>query len=84
MIVDVTISVASYFITKYVSPEHAKDVLFVIVTMQPVVVSLIIGITAEDVAARLSNSHPTQLAAKMAQVAKLNERYSRECSEECQ
>ena len=39
MICDVVVSLATYFISKYVNPEAAKDVLFVISILQPVVIA---------------------------------------------
>jgi hypothetical protein len=50
LIVDTVVSVASYFITKYVNPEAAKDALFLIAAMQPVFVMVIAGIAIEDAA----------------------------------
>ena len=45
---DVLISGATYFLSRYASPEVAKDILFVIGLLQPVVISVIIGIAIED------------------------------------
>ena len=49
MLVNVIISVATYFVTKYVNPEAAKDVLFLIGAMQPVVLAVIASITVQNV-----------------------------------
>lgn len=49
MIVDLVVSVSTYFITKYVSPEAAKDVLFLIGVMQPVVITVVVSITVQNV-----------------------------------
>ena len=54
MIVDVVVSVASYFVVKYVAPEAAKDVMFLIGALQPVVIALIVGIAHEDAAVKSS------------------------------
>ena len=50
MVADVVVSVASYFITKYASPEMTKDVLFMIGALQPVVLLVIASITVQNVA----------------------------------
>ena len=52
MIIDVVVSVATYFVAKYVAPEIAKDVMFMIGVMQPVVIALIVGIAVEDAATK--------------------------------
>ena len=52
MIVDVVVSVATYFVAKYVAPEVAKDVMFMIAALQPVVIALIVGIAVEDAAVK--------------------------------
>ena len=52
MIADVVVSLSTYFISKYVNPEAAKDVLFVISILQPVVIAVIIGIAVEDAATK--------------------------------
>jgi hypothetical protein len=48
MVLDVVVSFATYFITKYVNPEMTKDILFVIAGLQPVIVTLIGAIAYED------------------------------------
>lgn len=48
MIFDVVISTATFFITKYVAPEMAENILWLIGSWQPVVISVIIGIAVED------------------------------------
>ena len=52
MMADVVVSVATYFVVKYVAPEIAKDVMFMIGVMQPVVIALIVGIAVEDAATK--------------------------------
>ena len=47
-IVDLVVSTASYFITKYVAPQTGNDVLWVIGMWQPVIIALITGIAIED------------------------------------
>ena len=56
MIIDVVVSVATYFVVKYVAPEIAKDVMFLIGVMQPVVIALIVGIAVEDAAVKGSGN----------------------------
>lgn len=50
MILDLVVSLASYFVGKYAGPEVSKDILYVIGLMQPVFVSIIIAIAIEDAA----------------------------------
>lgn len=52
MLLDVAISSATYFITKYVAPETGNDILWLIGTWQPVVIAMITGIAIEDAAAK--------------------------------
>jgi hypothetical protein len=49
MLVNVVVSVVTYFVTKYAAPELAKDVLFLIGAMQPVVIAVIVSITVQNV-----------------------------------
>ncbi len=51
MVVDVAVSLATYFITKYAAPAAADDILKVIVTLQPVVIAVVASITVQNVAA---------------------------------
>lgn len=51
MILDVIVSTATYFITKYVAPEIGNDIIWLIGSWQPVVIALITGIAVEDAAA---------------------------------
>ena len=50
MVVDVIISSATYFISKYVAPEIGNDIIWLIASWQPVIYALIAGIAAEDAA----------------------------------
>jgi len=59
MMLDVIVSLALYFIVKYVEPSIVEDIKFVIAALQPVVLVVINSIAKED-AARLSNSNITQ------------------------
>lgn len=58
MVLDVLISTATYFVTKYVSPELAEQIIWLIVTWQPVIVALILGIAIEDAGAKASGKFP--------------------------
>ena len=58
MISDVIISNITYFVTVFVAPEKAEMALWLIGSWQPVIVAVIIGITAEDAATK-SNSNIT-------------------------
>lgn len=50
MVLDVVISTATFFLTKYVSPDLAENILWLIGAWQPVVISVIVGIAVEDAA----------------------------------
>lgn len=41
MIVDVTVSLATYFVTRYAAPDIAKDVLFIIGILQAPILAVI-------------------------------------------
>ena len=49
MVFDTVVSLALYFIGKYV-PSAAEDVKYVIFGLQPVVIAVIVGIFVEDAA----------------------------------
>ena len=49
MVVNVVVSLITYFVTKYVNPEAAKDVLFLIGALQPVVIAVIASITVQNI-----------------------------------
>jgi len=48
MISDLVFSIAIYFIAKYVGPEASTDILWLIGIIQPVIISVIMGIAIED------------------------------------
>jgi hypothetical protein len=50
MVVDLILSTATYFITAYVAPDLAKNILWVIGAWQPAVYAVINGIATEDAA----------------------------------
>ena len=60
LMLDTVVSIITYFVGKYAIPSVADDVLFFIAAIQPVFLALIAGIAAEDSAAKLSGSHPSQ------------------------
>lgn len=51
MVVDLIVSLASYFLAKYASPDLSKDVLTVIGLLQPVVLLVIASITVQNIEA---------------------------------
>lgn len=55
-IVDLAVSTATYFISKYVDPASGADVLWLIAAWQPVVLILINSIAKEDVADKMAAS----------------------------
>jgi len=52
MILDVVISTITYFVTAYVAPDIAEQIIWVIGAWQPVIVALIVGIAVEDAAVK--------------------------------
>ena len=48
MVLDLAVSFATYFLTKYAAPAVADDVLYVIAGLQPVFVVIIGAIAYED------------------------------------
>ena len=50
-VVDLVVSVSTYFVTKYVSPESSKDILFLLAACQPVVITLIASYTYQNTVA---------------------------------
>jgi hypothetical protein len=56
-VLDLVITLALYFTSKY-APMAAEDVKIVILAIQPVFVTLIAGIAAEDAAALKSGIYP--------------------------
>lgn len=49
-VVDLVVSTATYFVTKYLAPGTGNDILWVIGSWQPVIIALITGIAVEDAA----------------------------------
>ena len=50
MVLDLVVSLVIYFVTKYLAPAVAEDVLFVVAGMQPVVLAVIVMWGVEDAA----------------------------------
>lgn len=48
LIIDVVVTLITYFITKYAAPGIAEDVLFVLGLLQPVFLAVIVAIMVED------------------------------------
>lgn len=48
LMLDTAISLATYFVGKYVAPDASKDVLIVIAALQPVFYKMIDAIASED------------------------------------
>lgn len=57
MISDVVISIVVYFVSKYVVPSAAEDILWLIGILQPVFVTLINAIAKEDAALKSNPSY---------------------------
>lgn len=49
MVLDMIISIVTYFTTKYVNPDAAKDVLTLIAILQPVILFVIGAITLQNI-----------------------------------
>ena len=58
---DVTVSLVTYFVGKYAAPGASADILYVLGGMQPIWIAVIYGITKEDTAAIAAGSHPSQM-----------------------
>ena len=58
LILDTIISITLYFIGRYSNPEMAEDMKFLIASLQPIFVAVIIGIFAEDNAQIKANITP--------------------------
>jgi len=54
MMFDLILSVTVFFVTKYAGPEYSDDVLFLIGAVQAPILFVIVGITVEDSAQKLS------------------------------
>ena len=54
MVFDVIVSTATFFITKYVNPDLAESIIWLIGAWQPVIIAVIIGIAVEDAAEKSS------------------------------
>ena len=59
LILDTIVSVATYFVGKYMGAE-GKDVIFLVAALQPIFMVAINSITKEDVAQLEAGTHPTQ------------------------
>ena len=64
MKVDVVLSNITYFITLFLAPDKAEMALWLIGSWQPVIISVIVGITAEDAAVK-SNPNTVTTPAKL-------------------
>ena len=49
MLVDVIVSIAAYFTGKYMSPEASKDILFLIGSLQPIILVVVASITVQNI-----------------------------------
>lgn len=49
MVTDVIVSLVTYFVGKYLNPEAAKDILFLIGALQPVILLVIASIAIQNV-----------------------------------
>jgi len=60
LVLDTIISLTLYFTAKYLAPELADDVKFLIAALQPVFVAIILAILGEDAAMLRAGIHPSQ------------------------
>jgi hypothetical protein len=63
MITDVVVSLVTYFAGKYINPEAAKDILFLIGALQPAVLLVIGSIAVQNVAGIRAQSAIDQVMA---------------------
>ena len=52
LILDTVLSLTIYFVTRYVAPDVAKDVLYVLAALQPIVLAVVVMWGVEDAAAK--------------------------------
>jgi len=64
MLVDVILANITYFLTLFLAPDKAEMALWLVGSWQPVIISVIIGITAEDAAVK-SNPNTVATPAKL-------------------
>ena len=57
MLFDTIVAIAVYAVGKFVAPLYSQDILWLIAAVQPVVLSLIVGIAVEDAAAMKSGDN---------------------------
>jgi len=50
-LLDIVVSTATFFVTKYVAPEIGNDVLYLIGAWQPIIILLIVTYTVQNVEA---------------------------------
>ena len=50
MVVDVVVSLVTYFVGRYVSPEAGKDIMTIVLSLQPIIISVVVSITVQNVA----------------------------------
>lgn len=56
MCVDLVVSVSGYFLTKYANPAAAQDALFLIGSLQPIILLVVGSMTVQNVAAIKANA----------------------------
>ena len=61
MMLDVVLSLLTYFVGRFVAPDYAKDVLFVVGALQPVFLAVIVMWGVEDAAMKRAGILPSQL-----------------------
>ena len=61
MVLDVVISLVTYFVTRFIAPDFAKDILFVLGALQPVLLAVIVMWGIEDAAAKRAGLWPKEL-----------------------
>jgi len=49
-VVDVVVSLTTYFIGKYLNPEAAKDIMTLVLALQPVILLLVTSYTVQNIA----------------------------------
>ena len=58
MVVDTFVSLTAYFVGRYTSPESAKDILFLIGALQPIVLLVVYSITVQNLEAMRADTEP--------------------------
>ena len=58
LLLDTVVSLTIYFVTRYIAPDVAQDVLYVLAALQPIVLAVIVMWGVEDASAKRAGNFP--------------------------